>query len=95
MHKALNPNISAMSLAALVRAWDVLEERKRILRGKPLPGQLRPDLDPVQLAKAAKRAKARLPHDIGSTIEAEEAAHEGAEEPQDFEPSEEQPKPQV
>ena len=26
------------------RAFDVLEERLRILKGKPLPGQLRPDL---------------------------------------------------
>jgi hypothetical protein len=64
MIKALDPKISAISLATLIRAWDVLEERKRILRGRPLPGQLRPDLDPVQLAKAAKRAKARMPHDI-------------------------------
>jgi hypothetical protein len=81
MIKALDPKVSAISLATLIRAWDVLEERKRILRGKPLPGQLRPDLDPVQLAKAAKRAKARMPHDIGSVIEAETAAQEGSEEP--------------
>lgn len=91
MQKATNPNVSGQTLAALIRAWDVLEERKRILRNRPLPGQLRPDLDPVQLAKAAKRAKARLPHDIGSTIEAEEAAHEGGEEPQDCEGGEGKP----
>jgi hypothetical protein len=29
--------------AACVRAWTELEERKRILRGRPLPGQLRPE----------------------------------------------------
>lgn len=81
MIKCLDAKISAPSLACLIRAWDILEERKRILRGKPLPGQLRPDLDPVQLAKAAKRAKARMPHDIGSVIEAETAAQEGSEEP--------------
>lgn len=28
--------------AALAKAWDTLEERKRILRGKPLPGSLKP-----------------------------------------------------
>lgn len=31
--------------AACARAWEVLEERARILMGKPLPGQLRPDLE--------------------------------------------------
>lgn len=30
----------AADLNQLVRAWDVLEERKRILRGRPLPGSL-------------------------------------------------------
>ena len=44
-------------LAALVRAWCGLEETKRILRGKPLPGSLRPDLDNQQLARAIKRAR--------------------------------------
>lgn len=28
--------------AALARAWEVIEERKRILRGKPLPGSKKP-----------------------------------------------------
>lgn len=32
-----------IELAALARAWDVLENRKRVLRGKPDPGQLRPE----------------------------------------------------
>ena len=30
-------------VSQLARAWDVLEERKRILRGRPLPGSLRPE----------------------------------------------------
>lgn len=30
-------------LAALARAWDILENRKRVLRGKPDPGHLRPE----------------------------------------------------
>lgn len=29
-------------IAQLARAWDVLEDRKRVLRGKPLPGSLKP-----------------------------------------------------
>lgn len=29
-------------LAALARAWDILAERKRILKGRPLPGSLKP-----------------------------------------------------
>lgn len=67
MQRALEPKISAQSLAQLARAWDVLEERKRILRGKPLPGQLRPDLDPVQMARALKRARQRKPIEIPHT----------------------------
>ena len=55
-------------LPALVRSWDVLEERKRILRGVPLPGQLRPDLDPVQLAKALKRSRSRRPLEMLADI---------------------------
>ena len=53
-----------MALAALARAWDLLEDRKRILRGVPLPGQLRPDLDPVQLMKAVKRSRSRKPLEL-------------------------------
>lgn len=34
------------AIAAMVRGWDILEERKRILRNKPLPGHLRPDMPP-------------------------------------------------
>jgi hypothetical protein len=29
--------------ALCARAWDVLEDRKRIIRGKPLPGAYRPE----------------------------------------------------
>jgi len=42
------------ALASMVRGWDILEERKRILRGRPLPGHLRPDL-PASQRKATKR----------------------------------------
>ena len=31
------------SIASLARAWSVVEETKRVLRGIPNPGQLRPE----------------------------------------------------
>ena len=31
------------SLAQLARSWDTLEDRKRILRGRPLPGSFKPE----------------------------------------------------
>lgn len=39
--------------AACARAWEVLEERKRIMRGRPLPGSLRPA--PTRGKKAARQ----------------------------------------
>jgi hypothetical protein len=48
--------------AQCARAYDVLEERLRILSGKPLPGMLRPDLALEREAKKGKRkAPALLP----------------------------------
>lgn len=44
----------ARDKAACARAWDVLQERIRILRGQPLPGQLRPDAN-VQVRGKGKR----------------------------------------
>ena len=49
-----NPITKPQIRAACVRAWDILEERKRILRGRPLPGHLRPDL-PAAQRKPTKR----------------------------------------
>lgn len=45
MDDAENPKTKPHIRAQCVRAWDILEERKRILRGKPLPGQFRPEGD--------------------------------------------------
>jgi len=42
----LDPRTKPTDAAQCARAFDVLEERLRILKGKPLPGQLRPDLVP-------------------------------------------------
>jgi hypothetical protein len=56
----------AVDLIGLARVWCSLMETVRIMRGVPLPGQLRPDLDPVQMMKAIKRARSRGSIDIGS-----------------------------
>jgi hypothetical protein len=33
----------ATAMSNLIKAWDSAEDRKRIIRGKPLPGSLRPE----------------------------------------------------
>ena len=43
LHKAtVDDSTPAKDKAACARAWETLEERKRILRGRPLPGSLKP-----------------------------------------------------
>lgn len=39
----------ASAIASLVKAWDLTQDRKRILRGRPLPGSLKPE--PIKRAK--------------------------------------------
>jgi len=41
--EGIKPGVKPVELAQLARAWDCLEERKRILRGRPLPGSLKPE----------------------------------------------------
>ena len=55
MDRCRNPKLKSSVLAACCRAWCDLEERKRILRGVPLPGMLRPTDDPAQMAKRLRR----------------------------------------
>jgi hypothetical protein len=43
---------SGATVAQLARAWDILEERKRILRGQPLPGSYKPKAKPKPRPKA-------------------------------------------
>ena len=57
-------NCSHACLSRLALAWCQVLERIRVLRGVPLPGQLRPDLDPVQLAKALRRQRDRGIHEL-------------------------------
>jgi hypothetical protein len=40
---ATKEGVEPRDLAQLSRAWDCLEERKRILRNRPLPGSLKPE----------------------------------------------------
>ena len=53
---ALASQVEPAVRASCARAWSDLQERKRVLDGKPLPGQLRPDLD----QKKSKRRPALL-----------------------------------
>jgi hypothetical protein len=54
--------------STIARAYAVLGDAIRVWRGVPSPGQLRPDLDPVQLAKALKRSRSRHPIELASLI---------------------------
>ena len=41
--EGIKPGVKPLELAQLARAWDCLEDRKRIIRGRPLPGSLKPE----------------------------------------------------
>ena len=44
--------LTTLDPAQLARSWDTLENRKRVLRGRPLPGSLRPEkAKPKNLAR--------------------------------------------
>jgi hypothetical protein len=51
-----NADEKATVRAACARAWCDLEERKRILRGTPMPGNLRPELQPKRGRRAQRDA---------------------------------------
>ena len=53
----LDPETPAQSRASCAAAWTRIQEAKRIIDGKPLPGQLRPDLEQRNKGKAFGRAK--------------------------------------
>ena len=58
-----NPLTAPSIRAQCARAYEVLEERLRILNGKPLPGQLRPDLEQKRKLKHKPSALISLPTD--------------------------------
>ena len=71
----IDPLTDKKTLAALARAWCDLEERRRVLRGVPLPGSYRPekksknrDLNPFNALKI-KQAKVL---DIKATTQVQE-----------------------
>jgi hypothetical protein len=47
------PRDDALALASLLKSWDTLSNRVRILRGKPLPGSRRPAAEPARPSKCA------------------------------------------
>ena len=47
----------ANALASLVRAWDIASERIRIIRGRPLPGSLKP----VAAERSTSKRKPAVP----------------------------------
>lgn len=68
---ATDPEVPPHIRAACARAWEVLEERLRILSNTPLPGQLRPDLEQRRTSRSRK-PKAMLsisPSDLPSSGE--------------------------
>jgi len=56
---AMNEKNKPAARVAFARVFLAAGEYVRVLQGKPLPGAFRPDLDPVQLRKALRRAKLR------------------------------------
>ena len=70
LDRAANKECTDSALASLARSWCLVQEAKRIIDGKPLPGQLRPELDPTQFAKLAKRhrANSHLLYDVHSSV---------------------------
>ena len=57
-----------------IHAWAELEERRRILRGIPLPGAWQPSLDPVQAARKLAKGRAKMIRDVSAYVETERAA---------------------
>ncbi len=41
----------ATAISQLAKTWDTIEDRKRILKGKPMPGSLRPESKPSKKPK--------------------------------------------
>jgi hypothetical protein len=60
----MGANGNVTSRCALARTYVLVQESLRVARGIPDPGSLRPDLDPVQMARALKRSNKRRPIDL-------------------------------
>lgn len=72
LQTAADPQITPHALAAIARAWCAVNDTIRIIRGRPLPGQLRPESDPVVLAKQlrnlVRRHRSRSPIEIPAVL---------------------------
>lgn len=73
-----NAKTSPVQRAQCARAYDVLEERLRILNNKPLPGMLRPDIAQEREAKRAGKRKgpSLLPLPEVPSVESSSPIHE-------------------
>lgn len=38
-----SPKLNVGELTQLAKTWDILDDRRRVLRGRPLPGSLKPE----------------------------------------------------
>ena len=52
LEHAVDPGVRA----SCARAWSDLQERKRVLDGKPLPGQLRPELQALRELRRGRQS---------------------------------------
>lgn len=59
VYQAITSQTSPDSISDLARTWDLIADRQRILRGRPLPGALRPESPKLVRSKPV----ARLPVD--------------------------------
>lgn len=57
--KALRAKL-ALGIASLCKAFDTLEDRKRILHGRPMPGSLRPDAEPKKQRRSYRSAPVEI-----------------------------------
>lgn len=76
--KALRAKL-ALGISSLCKAFDTLEDRKRIMSGKPMPGSLRPDAEPKKQRRSYRSAPVEIVE--FKTVAAKESlsapAHEG------------------
>ena len=63
------PGIKKLELSSLARAWADIEERRRILLGKPLPGVLKPEAKPRKPARIGAPQPVRRPQPVVVPLE--------------------------
>ena len=60
----LNPKTTSKDRAALAKSWDVLENRKRIFKMKPLPGSMRPEQERARRPRRFQAGQFREPGEV-------------------------------